>query len=353
MKILLLRNNVIDNSVLDQGIVLVKQKLSSIGFPIELPEQVTNTVFTGITGKNAENQDIVFIPPQQISVFKGSNDAVILIFDADKVSPRPTNPVDNGPIIQIPCQWFTGTPEGFCDYFLHELSHLLFTKSGKQDITHLIVNRNLNPTLYDQLNIGGKPASEFYLYLITSLKSVWGTTAPQRTLRIGDKGEDVKELQRLLGITADGSFGPITKRVVVAFQLSKKLIGDGIVGPKTWAELKKKPKLTLEEAIIQVESSGNINAIGDKGLKHPAYGPMQIRQPVCIDVNKKFGTNYKSTDCLGNLALSLDIWNKYQSIYNPQGSNEEKSRTWNGGPTWYKRPHLTDGYWAKVKKLLQ
>lgn len=352
MKILLLRNNVIDNAILDQGIALVKQTLTSIGFPIEIPEQVVTNQFTGLATKNAENKDVVLIPPSQIASFKGSNDAVILIFDADKVSPRPTNPADNEAIMQIPCQWFTGTAQGFCDYFLHELCHLLFAKAGQHDITHLAVNRDSNPTLYDQLNIGNKPIVEFYIYLINSLKNVWGTNN-QRTLRLGDTGNGVKELQKLLGITADGSFGPITKRVVVAFQLSRKLLGDGVVGPKTWAELKKKSKLTLIEAIIQVESSGNDNAIGDKLLKYPAYGPMQIRQPVCIDVNKKFSTNYKAIDCLGNRNLSIDIWNKYQSIYNPQGSNEEKSRTWNGGPGWKLRPHLTDEYWNKVKNLLQ
>ncbi len=149
----------------------------------------------------------------------------------------------------------------------------------------------------------------------------------------------------------DGDFGNKTLTAVKAFQLLHALKVDGVVGPKTWAELKKNTK-SLVDAIIMVESSGNDNVIGDKKLKYPAYGPMQIRQPVCDDVNKAFGTNYESIDCLGNRALSIDIWNKYQSIYNINSDNEDKARTWNGGPKWNLRPHLTDGYWAKVKKYL-
>jgi hypothetical protein len=47
----------------------------------------------------------------------------------------------------------------------------------------------------------------------------------------------VKELQGLLGIDADdrdGVFGPLTEAKVRAFQRSKNLVPDGIVGPKTW-----------------------------------------------------------------------------------------------------------------------
>lgn len=58
-----------------------------------------------------------------------------------------------------------------------------------------------------------------------------------RTLRKGDKGEDVKTLQRLLGITADGNFGKKTFDALVAFQKSKNLVADGVAGSKTWAAL--------------------------------------------------------------------------------------------------------------------
>jgi len=64
-----------------------------------------------------------------------------------------------------------------------------------------------------------------------------GQPVVRPTLRRGDRGPAVVELQKLLGITADGDFGKITDRTVRTFQESKKLTVDGIVGPKTWAAL--------------------------------------------------------------------------------------------------------------------
>jgi hypothetical protein len=55
----------------------------------------------------------------------------------------------------------------------------------------------------------------------------------ERTLRKGMKGEDVKELQRLLFVTVDGVFGPLTEKSVKRFQEEKGLKVDGVVGPKT------------------------------------------------------------------------------------------------------------------------
>jgi len=63
------------------------------------------------------------------------------------------------------------------------------------------------------------------------------TDSPRPTLRQGDKGEAVKDLQTLLGIGTDGDFGPGTKAAVIAFQRKKGLLADGIVGRGTWAAL--------------------------------------------------------------------------------------------------------------------
>ena len=56
-------------------------------------------------------------------------------------------------------------------------------------------------------------------------------------IRKGSRGDDVKRLQTLLGITADGIFGSGTEAAVIAFQREHGLTPDGIVGSLTWAAL--------------------------------------------------------------------------------------------------------------------
>ncbi len=54
-----------------------------------------------------------------------------------------------------------------------------------------------------------------------------------RLLKKGCRGNDVKELQKKVGTKADKIFGSDTYKKVVAFQKSKKLKQDGIVGKDT------------------------------------------------------------------------------------------------------------------------
>lgn len=59
-------------------------------------------------------------------------------------------------------------------------------------------------------------------------------------IKPGDKAPGVKIVQRALGLAADGSYGPATKKAVIAFQDNHDLVdSNGIIGPKTWAELVK------------------------------------------------------------------------------------------------------------------
>lgn len=53
-------------------------------------------------------------------------------------------------------------------------------------------------------------------------------------LKIGSKGENVKILQRFLGLPDDGDFGPKTDVSVKSWQAKNGLTADGVVGPKTW-----------------------------------------------------------------------------------------------------------------------
>ena len=71
----------------------------------------------------------------------------------------------------------------------------------------------------------------------------------------GSNGEDVKTVQYLVTAQGhptgvDGDFGPATKAAVQAFQSSRGLGADGIVGPQTWPQL-----------IIQVQQGSNGDAV--------------------------------------------------------------------------------------------
>lgn len=78
------------------------------------------------------------------------------------------------------------------------------------------------------------------------------------TLRLGDTGLAVRELQELLrernyfAGKIDGRFGALTEAAVLAFQAYESLGTDGVVGPKTWdailkAEARPERKVTVEE----------------------------------------------------------------------------------------------------------
>lgn len=56
-------------------------------------------------------------------------------------------------------------------------------------------------------------------------------------LKQGHSGELVAAVQERLSLRADGVFGPRTRDAVKSFQISKDLVGDGVVGPMTWRKL--------------------------------------------------------------------------------------------------------------------
>lgn len=56
-------------------------------------------------------------------------------------------------------------------------------------------------------------------------------------LKTGSTGDDVKQLQKQLGLAPDGGFGPGTEAAVKAWQILNGLTADGMVGDATWAKL--------------------------------------------------------------------------------------------------------------------
>lgn len=78
--------------------------------------------------------------------------------------------------------------------------------------------------------------------LAQSLKMKAVSSSGLPTLRFGNTGSTVRTLQRLLisngyFVQIDGVFGALTEVAVKAFQSSRGLKADGVVGSRTWAVL--------------------------------------------------------------------------------------------------------------------
>jgi peptidoglycan hydrolase-like protein with peptidoglycan-binding domain len=84
-----------------------------------------------------------------------------------------------------------------------------------------------------------------------------------RLLRRGRRGWDVAELQFLLRrsgifVSIDGSFGPVTQAAVLGTQKSRGLKADGVVGPRTLAELRR-TRGRLSRLGVQADVRGQID----------------------------------------------------------------------------------------------
>jgi hypothetical protein len=103
-------------------------------------------------------------------------------------------------------------------------------------------------------------------------------------LQRGAHGPAVAALQRVLGVSPTGNFGPITAHAVRAFQRSHGLAVDGVVGPQTRAAMgmgstsastrsqtaPASTSATLAQ-IAQCESGGNPAAISPDGRYRGKY----------------------------------------------------------------------------------
>lgn len=82
-----------------------------------------------------------------------------------------------------------------------------------------------------------------------------------QSLRVGAEGQAVRELQAVLrglgyDLQPDGDFGPATKAALVAFQSSKGLTPDGVVGRRTLAALDQSTGAAGLSGILRGERGG-------------------------------------------------------------------------------------------------
>lgn len=76
-------------------------------------------------------------------------------------------------------------------------------------------------------------------YIVKEANKINSGSAPKkpfnltRKLQKGCTGDDVKKLQKKLGVTADGIFGPATEKALIKYQKSKGWTPSGVVRTKT------------------------------------------------------------------------------------------------------------------------
>lgn len=130
-------------------------------------------------------------------------------------------------------------------------------------IKYLISNRRIaagssGPDAWKWRHYGGKNPHDHHchiscksgqlLYDATELWQIDGIAVPtptviaahvptKKTVRKGDRGDEVRQLQAALHVFIDGDFGVLTEQSLKIFQNKHDLKPDGICGPQSWAAL--------------------------------------------------------------------------------------------------------------------
>jgi N-acetylmuramoyl-L-alanine amidase len=162
-------------------------------------------------------------------------------------------------------------------------------------------------------------------------------------LKRGVRSRNVKELQELLGIVADGHFGSKTEEAVKIFQQKNNLTVDGVVGAKTWALLSR-----LYEGRVKPIYATNVESEDDSDPEE---------EMVLTAVNEDVPTSKKITELIYliesyNLVRRVDTLVFHCTATPPNSTISSILNHWRTGLNW-KNPgyHIiikNDGSWTML-----
>lgn len=104
----------------------------------------------------------------------------------------------------------------------------------------------------------------------------------------------------------------------------------------------------LFDAIVEVESQGNPDAVGDRGNAH---GLMQAWRPAWREGSKELGVHWNYATGVRNPYECSQVFYAYTSRYGAR-TDQQRARIWNGGPSGDHR-RSTLPYWLKVRHAMK
>jgi peptidoglycan hydrolase-like protein with peptidoglycan-binding domain len=147
---------------------------------------------------------------------------------------------------------------------------------------------NPDPELRSRLTLNFKASGALALGLLSAgvlTATLSHADSVQATLHPGDRGSGVANLQKTLGLVADGIYGSRTLSSVTTYQKTKGLVVDGIAGPQTLSSLGLPSSLRAAAS-----NSSSANSVSE---------PVYVTAGVGLNVRRSPSTN---SDILHTLA---------------------------------------------------
>ncbi len=160
---------------------------------------------------------------------------------------------------------------------------------------------------------------------------------PRPVIKVGSSGEAVKEWQRVIGVSADGKFGPGTDTATRAWQRARGLTADGVVGAGTWgkAQTESAAAMARPTSVAQAATQA-AQQVAASAVKPPAMPALNTRpvlrrgstgtyvqqwqKIIAVDADGKFGPGtevatkawQKARGLTADGVVGANSWNRAQ-----------------------------------------